>query len=332
MGSLSVVGATAQIVGLWNTILDTLKTLDTLHSKIPDPSLRGAVPILQRTLERLRAVHEAVTEELGISDEAITQQPKPSQPETFLDLVLANILTLEELNSLLAVLQTRRERGMSTLAAVQIEVWLGSKDNIHAKVVRLEECLRALENYFVPDRTKELALGSAELDGKFIITYPVGVGLGEREHDEKADGCAADGMASFEPREYPFNPVLFLAAVGACVTSIWGSDILRSSVSDFNMSWNTTATPTPLLKLNSALHSPSVLVAAIATTSLSLTAHHYILDRAGKQRDGLLLSVVGTGVVVSLALGLNGITILLRVAPWLAISAFLLSAVLNAMS
>lgn len=83
--------------------------------------------------------------------------------------------------------------------------------------------------------------------------------------------------------------------------------------------------PSSHSQLDSALHSPAALIAAMVATSLSLTAHHYNLQQEGKQRDLLLFGVVGSGVVTSLVLGLDGTAILLRVVPWFAILAFLLS-------
>lgn len=70
----------------------------------------------------------------------------------------------------------------------------------------------------------------------------------------------------------------------------------------------------------------SLVLAAIAMTSFSLTAHHYILVQQQKDRDFLVFGFVGAGVVAGSLAGLDGITILLRVAPWCAIAAFFLCA------
>lgn len=67
-----------------------------------------------------------------------------------------------------------------------------------------------------------------------------------------------------------------------------------------------------------------ILIAAIATTTFSLTAQHYILTLESRDRDMLILAIVGTGVTAGLVTGLDGIAILLRVTPWCAIGAFCL--------
>ncbi|KAM7211568.1 hypothetical protein V8F06_013038 [Rhypophila decipiens] len=72
--------------------------------------------------------------------------------------------------------------------------------------------------------------------------------------------------------------------------------------------------------------SPPPLLVAIAITSFSLTAHHYILVQKHKDRDLLVVGFVGAGFVAGSLAGLDGISIVLRVAPWCAIAAFFLCA------
>ena len=67
-----------------------------------------------------------------------------------------------------------------------------------------------------------------------------------------------------------------------------------------------------------------ILIVAMATTSFSLTAQHYILTLENRDRDMVILTIVGTGVIAGMATGLDGMAILLRVAPWCAIAAFFL--------
>ncbi|KAM7197949.1 hypothetical protein V8F20_006397 [Naviculisporaceae sp. PSN 640] len=75
----------------------------------------------------------------------------------------------------------------------------------------------------------------------------------------------------------------------------------------------------------SPTESPWLLV-AIATTTFSLTLDHYILVKQSRDRDMLVFVCVGSGAVAGLLAGLDGITVLLRVAPWCAIAAFFLCA------
>ncbi|KAK0651075.1 hypothetical protein B0T16DRAFT_453580 [Cercophora newfieldiana] len=120
---------------------------------------------------------------------------------------------------------------------------------------------------------------------------------------------------------------LILAAAGACVMAVWVPNGTCSTNTSCPLSQDIKVLLNAHPKLDALTNSPITLITAMATTGFSLTAHHYNLARKGRKFDLLVLGVVGGGTLVSLLLGVDGMTNLLRVAPVLGILAFLLCGV-----